>query len=103
MYSSTQSLNSVLLDRGEWSASLSGRYTLRERDPDTYWIGGWVGPRAGLDVVVKKKIPSPCRDTIFQPVAQHYTTSIKIILGHIDPMLSELCCPGSRYRVQGIF
>jgi hypothetical protein len=25
----------------------------------TDWIGGWVGPRAGLDAVVKRKIPSP--------------------------------------------
>jgi len=23
--------------------------------PSTHWIGGWVGPRAGLDVVAKKK------------------------------------------------
>jgi len=27
--------------------------------PGTHWIGGWVGSRAGLDVVVKRKIPSP--------------------------------------------
>jgi hypothetical protein len=26
------------------------------------WIGGGMGPRAGLDTVVKRKIPSPCRD-----------------------------------------
>jgi len=25
----------------------------------THRIGGWVGPRAALDVVVKRKIPSP--------------------------------------------
>jgi len=25
----------------------------------THWIGGWVGPRAGLDAMVKRKIPSP--------------------------------------------
>jgi hypothetical protein len=27
--------------------------------PGTHWIGDWVGPRAGLDVVSKRKIPSP--------------------------------------------
>jgi hypothetical protein len=32
----------------------------RETAPSTHWIGGWVGPRAGLDAVVKRKIPSPC-------------------------------------------
>jgi hypothetical protein len=25
----------------------------------THWIGGWVGPTALLDAVVKRKIPSP--------------------------------------------
>jgi len=49
-----------------------------ERDPDTHWIGGWVGPRAILDVVVKREIPSPCRVSnprtlIIQPIAQCYT------------------------------
>jgi hypothetical protein len=29
----------------------------------THWIGGWVGPRAGLDAVVKRKISSPGRDS----------------------------------------
>jgi hypothetical protein len=39
---------------------------------------GW-GPRAGLDAVVKRKIPSPCRVSnpqIIQPVAQRYTTEL---------------------------
>jgi hypothetical protein len=31
--------------------------------PDTHLIKGWVGPRAVLDAVVKRKIPSPCRDS----------------------------------------
>jgi hypothetical protein len=38
-----------------------------------------MGPRAGLDVVVKAKIPSPCWDSnlpIIQPVAQRYTNEI---------------------------
>jgi hypothetical protein len=33
----------------------------REGAPGTHWIGGWVDPRAGLDAVAKRKIPSPCR------------------------------------------
>jgi hypothetical protein len=36
-----------------------GRFTPRERTLDTHWIGGWVGPVAGLDAVVKKKFPAP--------------------------------------------
>jgi hypothetical protein len=57
-YSSTDSLTSTL-DGGEWSASRPERFTPRERTPGTHWIGGWVGPRAVLDTVVKRKIPSP--------------------------------------------
>jgi hypothetical protein len=55
------------------------RYPLaRVRAPDTHWIGGWVGPRAVMDTVVKWKIPSPRREAnpripIFQPVAQRFT------------------------------
>jgi hypothetical protein len=37
--SSTHSLASAL-DGGEWSASHPGRFTPRERDPGTHWIGG---------------------------------------------------------------
>jgi hypothetical protein len=76
-YSSTQSLTSAL-DGGEWSASRPGRFTPRERDPGTHLIGDWVGPRDILDVVVKRKIPSPCqelnhRTPIVQIIAQCYT------------------------------
>jgi hypothetical protein len=49
-----------------------------EIDPGTYWIGGWMGPRAVLDAVVKRKIPSPHRESnrrtlIVQPVTHRYT------------------------------
>jgi hypothetical protein len=76
-YSSTHSLTSAL-DGGEWSASRPGRFTPRERAPGNYWIGGWAGPRAVLDAVAKRKIPSPRRESnprppIVQPVDQHYT------------------------------
>jgi hypothetical protein len=76
-YSSTHSLTSAL-DGGEWSASCPGHFTPRERAPDTHWIGGWVGPRAVLNAVVKRKIPSPRRESnsrtpIVHLVAQRYT------------------------------
>jgi hypothetical protein len=54
MYSLTSAL-----DGGEWSASHTGRFTPRERAPCTHWIGGWVGPRAVLDVVVKRNSQPP--------------------------------------------
>jgi hypothetical protein len=66
------------LDGGEWSASRPSRFTPRGRAPSTHLIGGWVGPRAVLDAVVKRKIPSPHRESnprtpVVQPVAQRYT------------------------------
>jgi hypothetical protein len=72
-YSSTYSLTSAP-DGDELSASHSGRFTPRERAPDTHGRAGWVGPRAVLDAVVKRKIPSPRRESnpkfpIVQPVA----------------------------------
>jgi hypothetical protein len=50
----------------------------RERAPCTHWIGGWVGPRAGLGTASKRKIPSLRRDSnpdhpIVQPVVRRYT------------------------------
>jgi hypothetical protein len=57
-YSSTHSLTSIL-EEGEWSASRLGRFTSGERAPGTRWIGGWVGSRAGLDAVEKRKIGIP--------------------------------------------
>jgi hypothetical protein len=35
----------------------------RDKAPGTHWIGGWVGPRAGLDTVVKRKILSLRRES----------------------------------------
>jgi hypothetical protein len=65
-----------LCTRGRWVVSFTPRPLYpRERDPGTHWIGGWVGPTAVLDAVVKGKIPSPRRESnprtpIVQPVAQ---------------------------------
>jgi hypothetical protein len=76
-YSSTHSMTSAL-EGGEWSASRPSRFIPRGRAPGTHWIGGWVGPRAVLDAVMKRKIPAPRRESnpttpIVQPVAQRYT------------------------------
>jgi hypothetical protein len=38
---------------GEWSASHPCRFTRRERIPSTHLMGGWVGPRDGLDAAEK--------------------------------------------------
>jgi hypothetical protein len=40
---------------GEWSASRPGRFTAGEKTPGTHFIGGWVGPRVGLDYTENKK------------------------------------------------
>jgi hypothetical protein len=63
------------LDGGEFvSCTLRPLYA-QENSPGTHWMGGWVGPRAVLDAMVKRKIPSPLRESnprtpIVQPVAQ---------------------------------
>jgi hypothetical protein len=38
---------------GEWPASCPSPFTAGERAPCTHWIGGWVGPRAGLENMEK--------------------------------------------------
>jgi hypothetical protein len=68
--------------RWKWVVSFTPRPLYRrEGAPGTHctlWLGGCVGPRAVLDAVVKRKIPSPRRESnpttpIVQPVAQRYT------------------------------
>jgi hypothetical protein len=44
---------------GGWSAPRPGRFTLEEKTLDTRWIGGWVGPRAGMDDGEKRKFLPP--------------------------------------------
>jgi hypothetical protein len=67
---------------GEWSASRSGCFTPGVNSAGAHRIGGWVGPRAVLDAVVKRKIPSPRQESkprtlIVQPVAQPLFTVVE--------------------------
>jgi hypothetical protein len=53
-----------LCTRWSWVVSFTPRLLYSQvKSPSTHWIGGWVGPKAYLDTVVKGKIPSPCRDS----------------------------------------
>jgi hypothetical protein len=51
------------LDGGERLASRPVLFTAQGKSPWYPLVGVWVGPRAVLDAVVKRKIPSPCRDS----------------------------------------
>jgi hypothetical protein len=65
---------SSALDGGEWSASRSGRALPLAKDPGTFWIGGWVSHRAGLDTEVRGKILCLCRGSNpSHPVYRRYT------------------------------
>jgi hypothetical protein len=47
---------------GDWSASHTSRFTLGKRTSSTHCVGGWVGPRAGLNVASEGKSPVLCRE-----------------------------------------
>jgi hypothetical protein len=49
------------LDGDEWPASRPCRLTPGARAPSTHWIGDWVGPRASLDSMKKRKISCSCQ------------------------------------------
>jgi hypothetical protein len=68
---------STILDLGtrwRWVVSFTPRplYLPGERAPGTHWIGGWVGPKVGVDTVEKRKI-SHCRESNPGRPARRYT------------------------------
>jgi hypothetical protein len=53
-----------LCTRWSWVVSFTHRPLYPQgKSPGTHWIGGWMGPRAGLDTVAKRKIPCPRPDS----------------------------------------
>jgi hypothetical protein len=81
-------------------------FTPRERTPGTHWIGDWVGTKAGLDAVMKRKIPSPCRDSnppIIYPVAQRYTAELFRLLhnlGNLKHITVKFCFLNTSCQLQ---
>jgi hypothetical protein len=69
---------------GEWSASCCGRFTHKGRGASTHWIGGWVGPRAGLkDVEERKFLTIPgleLNPSVLHPIASCYTGCASLAL-----------------------
>jgi hypothetical protein len=79
----------------EWSASRPGRFTHGKRALDTYWIRGWVDPRAYLNTVEKRQISYPCRksklDAGFSEMLVHIGQSaLSDITQHHDLTLTTL-------------
>jgi hypothetical protein len=67
-------LTSALIG-GEWPGSHPDFFTPRERAPGIYWIGGWVGPTAGLDDVEERELltlPGLELRTLSHPAHSHY-------------------------------
>jgi hypothetical protein len=71
--------------------------------PSNHWIGGWVGPRANLDAVKKRKITSPRWELnpwipIVQPVASCYTDWATPALASLcrEINISKCFAPGTR-------
>jgi len=67
-----QTFLTLAQDGGDWSASQPSCFTLGERSPSSHWIEDWEGPKASLEVVLKKKsFPAPAvnQTMVIQPTA----------------------------------
>ena len=56
-----------------WVVNVTPRPLYPRERPGTHRIGGWVGPRAGLDWCGKSRPPPGFDPRIFQAVASRYT------------------------------
>jgi hypothetical protein len=66
----------------------------RGKAPGTHWIGGWVGPRAGLDDVGREN-SWPYRDsnsdlTVVQPVASRYRSMYLFNFGGVFQVKGQI-------------
>jgi hypothetical protein len=76
----------LALAESEWLASRTGRFTPEEKAHVNHRIGGWVGPRFGLDDVEKKKyfilLVLELRP-LSRPASSHYKTNLLILFNEI--------------------
>jgi hypothetical protein len=78
---------------GEWSASCPCRFNLGKRAPGTHWIGGWVGPRASLDDVEKRKfltIPGLVLRPLDRPASCQQLSRILVLVAVVVDMYYEM-------------
>jgi hypothetical protein len=54
--------------------------------PGTPWIGGWVGPRAGLDAVVRRKIPKFYRELNPESSSPYHSA---ILLSYVGSLFDQ--------------
>jgi hypothetical protein len=80
-----------------WLVSTTLRSLYHRERPDTYFTGGWVGPRAGLDVCQKSRPPPGFDPRTVQPIASSYieltgVTDASEMYQHIKrPIIKEHC------------
>ena len=70
MYNSTLSLASAVDGVG---VNVTPRPLYPRERPGTHYIGGWVGPKAGLDECGKSRSSPAFDPRTVQPVASRYT------------------------------
>lgn len=66
----------LVLDGGELSALPLRCCTTGERNPLNHRIGGWIGPKANLDIVEKRKISCFCWDLNMYHSARSLVTKL---------------------------
>jgi hypothetical protein len=91
----------LVLGRGEWSASRSDRITPLGRAPRNLWIGGCVGSIAGLDPVEERKffVSAGNRIPALQPIVRPYTDWAVTPKCHIYiNILTTVYCGSSQVR-----
>jgi hypothetical protein len=83
---------------GEWSASRSYCLTPppRESAHSTHWIGGWVNPRVGLDVMEKRTfltLPALELRTLSRPERSQSLYRLRYRVSIVYKFLHCLMCP----------